>query len=98
MAIFIIIGISCYTYYNNKKKNHEILKLKYKLRRAVKIIKSHDPTFESVVDGGDALSTQNPSIYQKLAPGGPASGGAGLPTMAVVPNMPVIKEASNENM
>ena len=50
------------------------------------------------VDGGDALSTQNPSIYQKLAPGGPASGGAGLPTMAVVPNMPVIKEASNENM
>ena len=57
VAIFIIIGISCYTYYNNKKKNHEILKLKYKLRRAVKIIKTHDPNFETVVGGDNVLST-----------------------------------------
>lgn len=50
----------------NSKKKKEILKLKYKLKKAVKIIKTHDPNFQSVMpDGHDVLSMKTVSVYSK---------------------------------
>lgn len=62
----LLLGSVIYMCFLNSKKKKEILKLKYKLKKAVKIIKTHDPNFQSVMqDGHDVLSMKTVSVYSK---------------------------------
>ena len=80
----LLLGSVIYMCFLNNKKKQEILKLKYKLKRAVKIIKAHDPNFQSVMpDGHDALSVGTTVYNQRTAP---KFGGGNKSVHSVQPN------------
>jgi len=49
-----MVGIIIYSWHINNKKKKEILKLKFKLKKAAQIIKRHDPNFRFKDNGSVA--------------------------------------------